>query len=345
MYRLQRNGWVVILGILCLSLMPAEAQEVRREIHFPNLPGYVTLKCDLHMHTVFSDGNVWPPVRVNEAWRQGLDAISITDHIEYQPKKDDIPPQHNRGYELAKGNASSHNLLLIHGAEITRDTPPGHFNAVYVQDASKLDVPEFLAAVKAANEQDAFVFWNHQGWKGEENGRWLDVHTTMLEGKMFQGMEVCNGDTYFPTAHRWCLEKNLTMLGNSDIHDPDLLQESKPDNHRTLTLVFAKDRTLASIKEALAAGRTAVWYQDQLIGREEYLQGLLQGAVEIQQPVVRSGKNVWLQIRNTCDVDVKLVRAAGNGPSEMTLPAGGTVLYRFATSAPNTANRFALHRH
>ena len=26
------------------------------------------------MHTVFSDGVVWPSVRVEEAWREGLDA-------------------------------------------------------------------------------------------------------------------------------------------------------------------------------------------------------------------------------------------------------------------------------
>ena len=264
--------WVVTCLLLPVSIVTA--QEIRHEIHFPNLPGLQTLKCDLHMHTVFSDGNVWPTVRVDEAWRQGLDVIAITDHIEYQPKKDDIPTQHGRPYELAVGAATAHNVLLIRGSEITRDTPPGHFNASIPQDNAKLDTPEFLDAVKAANQQDAFVFWNHQGWKGEEKGRWLDLHTQMFEGKMFQGMEVCNGGSYYPTAHRWCLEKNLTMLGNSDIHDPDLLQKSTSESHRTMTLVFAAERTPAAVKEALLVGRTAVWYQDQLIGRREYLEPL-----------------------------------------------------------------------
>ena len=44
-------------------------------IEFPDVPGYLTLKCDLHMHTVFSDGSVWPNIRVQEALRDGLDAI------------------------------------------------------------------------------------------------------------------------------------------------------------------------------------------------------------------------------------------------------------------------------
>ena len=47
-----------------------------------------TLKCDFHIHTVFSDGKVWPDIRVAEAWQEGLDAIAITDHIEYRPNKE-----------------------------------------------------------------------------------------------------------------------------------------------------------------------------------------------------------------------------------------------------------------
>ena len=306
----KRIYWVSIVASFFLPLLSAHAQTVRQEISFPDLPGYKTLKCDLHMHTVFSDGEVWPPVRVNEAWRQGLDVISITDHVEHQPKKDDIPTQHNRPYELAKGHAGLLNVLLIRGAEITRDTPPGHFNAIFLQDAAKLDTPDFLDTVRAANQQQAFVFWNHQGWQGEEKGRWMDVHTTMFAGKMFQGMEVCNGEEYYPTAHRWCLEKDLTMLGNSDIHAPDLLQKSTSSDHRTMTLVFARERTPESVKEALIAGRTVVWFKDQLIGRREYLQGLFQGAVKVQEQLVRRGKVVCLQVHNSCDADIRLVGAA-----------------------------------
>ena len=84
-------------------------------------------------------------------------------------------------------------------------------------------------------------------------------------------MEVCNGDGYFPSAHKWCMEKNLTMMGDSDIHAPDLRKKSSPHDHRTITLVFAKERTVPAIKEALQAGRTAVWFKDQIIGRREYL--------------------------------------------------------------------------
>ena len=99
------------LAVLLALLWPiaALAADVRHEIHFPDLPGYQTLACDLHMHTMFSDGQVWPSVRVDEAWRQGLDAIAITDHLEYQPHKNDVPTNHNRPYELAAGPARAMN--------------------------------------------------------------------------------------------------------------------------------------------------------------------------------------------------------------------------------------------
>ena len=139
--------WIVLLLWIVSGLAPAAAEDVRHEIHFPDLPGYQTLACDLHTHTVFSDGQVWPPVRVAEAWRQGLDALAITDHIEYQPHKDDVPTNHNRPYELAVGASNAHGLLFPRGAEITRDTPPGHFNAIFLTDVNPLDTEELLDAV------------------------------------------------------------------------------------------------------------------------------------------------------------------------------------------------------
>src|SRR5450759_218390 len=86
----------------------------RKIVNLPDIPGYVTLKCDFHMHTVFSDGNVWPTVRIDEALRDGLDAIAITDHLEYTPKKDFIPVDFNAAWKIGEGYARERNLILIH---------------------------------------------------------------------------------------------------------------------------------------------------------------------------------------------------------------------------------------
>ena len=322
----------VLLSLLLAA--PVLAVDVRREIHFPDLHGYQTLVCDLHMHTVFSDGQVWPPVRVQEAWRQGLDAIAITDHVEHQPHKDDVPTSHNRPYELAVGPARAANLLLARSAEITRDTPPGHFNAIFLSDDEPLDTKDFVEAIKRANEQGAFVFWNHQEWKGPEKGRWLDVHTTLYENEWLHGMEVCNGESYYPDAHKWCLEKKLTMLGTSDIHHPDLRQESLPDDHRTMTLVFADERTLESLKEALKEGRTAVWFADRIIGHQQWLEPLFNGSVQVSRPHLRSQNTVWVEIRNGSSADIRLQRTGGGGPNELNLPARSTSIVKIKTPTP-----------
>ena len=329
---------VSVLVLLWSSLAGAQ---VRHEIAFPDLPGYKTLKCDLHTHSVFSDGAVWPTVRVKEAWRQGLDAIALTDHIEYQPHRGDVPTKHNRPYDLAAGPAGTMNLLFPRAAEITRDTPPGHFNALFLDDVDPLDTKDFVEAVKRANQQGAFVFWNHQGWKGEEKGRWLEVHTTLYENKWLHGMEVCNGRSYYPSAHRWCLEKKLTMLGNSDIHDPDLRKKNAAADHRTITLVFAKGRTLASLKEALLDGRTAVWFKDQIIGRKEFLQALFGQSVRVGKPHSRSGDGVWVEIRNVCETDVQLQRSGKLGPPSLTLPARTTSLVRVNLGTPGKPARLS----
>ena len=184
---------------------------VREELHIPDILGFQTLKCDFHMHTVFSDGLVWPTVRIDEAWREGLDAIAITDHIEYQPHEKDVPTEYNRSYEIAEPYARGRNILLIKAAEITRDTPPGHFNAIFLNDNTLLVKNDFLDAVKEAFDQDGFVFWNHPGWKGLELGSWRDVHTKLYENHWMKGIEVCNGETYYPEAHAWAVEKHLTQ--------------------------------------------------------------------------------------------------------------------------------------
>ena len=100
----------LVIGILLLGSL-VYSQDNDRKIDFPDVDGFKTLKCDFHIHTVFSDGLVWPTIRVEEAVKDGLDAIALTEHIEYQPWGDDIPhPDRNRSYEIAKKAALPHDL-------------------------------------------------------------------------------------------------------------------------------------------------------------------------------------------------------------------------------------------
>ncbi len=317
--------WIAIL-IISSDLMAVKPMLKRPAVpYFPDIEGYQTLLCDLHTHSVFSDGLVWPTVRIDEAYCEGLDAISISDHIEYQPHKDDIPTQHNRSYEIAGVRAEEMGIMLVKAAEITRKTPPGHYNALFLEDVNPLVKDEFLGAIEQANQQHAFVFWNHHAWKGEEPGKWSEVQTTMVEHGWLHGMEVVNGDSYYPNAHRWCLDKNLAMLGNTDLHTSSFYYDYTPDNHRSLTLVFAREHSLESLQEALRAGRTAVWFKNQMIGQPEYLQKLYDASVMVSQVYHSKETERFFEMTNHSFLNLDLKRVGKIGPNFIWIPARSTV--------------------
>ncbi len=302
--------------------------KAKHDVKVPDILDYQTLLCDPHMHTVFSDGMVWPTVRVDEAYREDLDFIAISDHIEYLPHKDDIPTNHNRAYDLTVGPAKLLNLLMPRGSEITRDTPPGHFNAIFLKDSSALDTDDFLTQIKIANQQGAFVFWNHQAWKGEERGSWRDIHTTIYDKKWLHGMEVANGGTYYPSAHQWCLDRGMTMLGSSDVHKPFLHTETTPDEHRTMTFVFVKERTLAGVKDALFAGRTAAWNKNQVIGLEKYLKEIFAQSITIGAPFLNENNAMYVELSNSSDIHFDLERTGDAGPESFQIPARSSIQIR-----------------
>lgn len=337
-----------ILGFI-FSAGTAFGARARREVKIPDVPGYVTLKCDFHMHTVFSDGGVWPSVRIEEAWREGLDAFAITDHIEYQPHKDDVRTNHNRSYEIAKAGAEALNLIIIKGAEISRDMPPGHFNAIFLKDANALDTKEWRDALSAAIEQGAFVFWNHPGWREqapEGVAVWYAEHTELYEKGWMQGIEVVNENEYYPEAHKWCIEKKLTMLGSSDVHSPTNLEyEFKEGEQRAMTLVLAKQKSEEAIKEALRDRRTVVYWKNNLIGEEKYLRAIFNESIAIISPEVTiKGKgSANIQIRNRSEIDFELVADGAaeeiSAPENITLYGDRTVTFKVGGKSEDVSGK------
>jgi hypothetical protein len=272
------------------------------------------------MHTVFSDGLVWPTIRVQEAWEEGLDAIAISDHIEYQPHRADIPTNHNRSYEIAKEPAADANLLLVKGSELTRTTPPGHFNAIFIEDASGFvpiredNNPELDAeAISKAVEQNAFIFWNHPGWKVnsiEGSYEWIPFLEQLYHEGHVQGIEVINGFSFHHKALDWALDKGLTVMGSSDIHNLIAHEyDMERGALRSMTLVFARERSLDGLREALEAGRTVAWSTKLLAGNEKWIRKLYDASVTVNPPhsIDRKGKAV-VEVINNSDFHFELQR-------------------------------------
>ncbi|WP_167617337.1 Sb-PDE family phosphodiesterase [Maribellus sediminis] len=313
-----------LLFVVLFAVQVANAQS-RRIIAVPDISGYKSLKCDFHMHTVFSDGTVWPTVRVEEAWNEGLDAIAITDHIEYRPHSKDVVADHNRSFEIASPLAKQLDILLVRAAEITRSMPPGHLNALFITNANLLDREDVNDAIKEARDQGAFILWNHPGWKAQQpdTTSWFDEHTNLFRNKMLHGIEVYNSKEYYPEALDWANEKKLTMFANSDVHGP----MDVDGGHRPLTLVFAKSRTEGGIKEALFSGRTAVYFDNTLMGKSSLLEPLFFASLKFPQAPLRltNGTNKVVNITNNSDIDYELeLLQPGVGldaPEKITLKA------------------------
>lgn len=294
-------AFLLVLGITSFA-------QTRNEVRIPDLKGYKTLKCDFHIHTVFSDGLVWPTVRVDEIYREGLDAMAIADHIEYRPHKDDIKASFNRSYDLSEKYAKDRGIILIKASEITRSMPPGHFNALFLTDNDSLDTKEYMDAFRAAKAQNAFIFWNHPGWSAQQPDTtlWWKEHTELLKAGYMQGIEVVNGDEYYPEAQQWCMDKKLAMLGNTDVHAPiQAVYDFAKGEHRPMTLVFARESSAQGIREALENRRTAVYFEDKIIGEEVYVKELFENSIEIVN-VQKTEKNVSIMLKNNSDLVFKL---------------------------------------
>jgi hypothetical protein len=337
---------ISIIFISVFSLTSIAQLDSRKEVKIPNIPGYLTLKCDFHMHTIFSDGLVWPTIRVDEAWREGLDVIAISDHIEYTPFEDDVKIKFGRAYEIAKPMADMYGLILIQAAEITRKMPPGHFNCLFLNDVPALDKPDFWDVIYEAVKQNAFIIWNHPGWQQEnEIPIWYDEHTRLYQEGHLNGMELVNERSFYPLALQWCVEKNITMFGNSDIHSPTgMFYDLSLNDQRTMTLVFATAKTEEAVREALFSGRTAVYTGEMLIGKQEYLTQIFQNSVEVVSviPDFESEGTYNVQVANRSEVPFKLVateKAKGiEYPEEITLYPERTVFMQVKASRQTVNN-------
>ena len=308
-----------ILAIL--AVMPVFSQIKKNSLKLPAIPGYELLKCDFHMHTVFSDGMVWPTTRVLEAYQEGLDVIALTDHVEYRPKSEDfVSKDHNRSYQIAEKTAQEYGIILIRGTEVTRKMAPGHFNVLFVKDANifekyvnkedSRDGSNIAETLEEAKKQGAFVFWNHPWFQHPENrSEWQKIHEELYQKGLISGIEVVNGDRYDPLVLQWCLDKNLTVMSNSDIHTPMTLA---PGQYRAMTLVLAKEHSEKGIQEALVNHRTIGYLEGQLFGKEEWVKPIVENSLIIKARQI-SDKSASLEIENISGLPFKMVVTDASG--------------------------------
>jgi len=269
----------------------------RKEILLPDIDGYKTLKTDLHAHTFYSDGDCSPEYRIKEAWRDGLDAIAITDHIEYRPtdsKMEKYLQVEKRGETdlnvsvgLAQKLAPSYGILVIPGTEITRNPREiGHFNALFTTDNNKIPNDDPLVAIRNAKAQDAIIQINHPGWARNDALLTEPAKQALAEG-LVDGIESVNGEEFYPRNIEDALNNNCYVCGNTDIHDTSYDFYLQSGSYRNMTLVFAEDATLSAIKDALLARRTLSYGFGTISGPKELLEKFFLASIDFKKISVK----------------------------------------------------------
>ena len=315
-------------------------ESCRKEVVLPMVNGYNVYKADLHTHTVFSDGQVLPTFRVQEAWIDGLDVMAVTEHVEYRPSEtmmveylkkygsekypkainnsigskpateDGIMVDLNTCVRMSQDAAKAYGITIIPGCEITRDgTTVGHFNALFTTDNNTIYDPNPVQAVRNAKAQNALVMHNHPGWRKTS----LDMTETeaIVYGEgLVDGVEVMNGAEFYPGIIDRVQERGLFISANSDIHRTTATDYKLTGSMRPMTLILAKDKSLESLREALEADRTLALAFNTVCGEEQLLKDFF--VAGMKATVVRTDSKGVSTVMLTNNTSVPYVIKVGN---------------------------------
>ena len=258
--------------------------------HNPSLPAKRAgwLRGDLHCHTLFSDGDSWPPEMLEAASAAGLDFLGVTDH-------------NNVAHHAAYGpGGRGGEPLVIPGVEVT--TYGGHWNAWGTDRWWEFRDPESSAVertMRAAMASGAVVsichpkpfgppweYSNEGGFDAIEvwNGPWAQLNSASLahwDGLLRRGVR-------------------CAAVGGSDthyLHRRDVAARHQ-DSIGTPTTWVEAEATVGSILAALRDGRSFV--SESPRGPQIYLDA----------DPARIGR-ISIEVRDAENARVEVITAAG----------------------------------
>ena len=326
----------------------------RTSFVLPQVDGLNCYTADLHAHTIYSDGELSPEERVKEAWCDGLDILAITDHIEtrrqerdmlkflkaYAPDKekgfDPINTRCSRGvhadergivsdlnfsFELAKKAAKNYpELTLIKGTEISREPVHiGHYCALFTKDNNTIYSRDDAQAIRNAKKQGALITHNHPGWERTSTD-YTEFEKKIYAEGLIDGIEITNGKDFYPEIVNRAVEKKLYMVSATDIHATTASIYGKQKFYRDMTLIFAKDKSEASLRKAFLSQKTLGYCGGYIIGEKSLLEKFFRASVTVV-PAGTTKKGLRVSITNNTSFDYTL----NDNGRIITLPAFHTV--------------------
>jgi predicted metal-dependent phosphoesterase TrpH len=230
------HGLRLIAGLVCLAGLTLGSLADEGAIRKPLRSGeFWILAGDFHVHAFPGDGSLTPPALRDEAVRAGLDVIAITNHNQTLTGR------------LAQWLADkTDGPMVIAGEEVTH--AKYHLIALGISRTVPADRPaaEAIAAIQsqggvaiAAHPGPSFPGFDDSAFRivdGVEVGHPADKQSERQE---------------FADAFRRArgLHPQVAPIGSSDVHVTPMLGKSR-------TFVFARERTIASVLDAIREGRT-----------------------------------------------------------------------------------------
>ena len=327
-----------------------QVSPVRTEIVLPQVNGYNVYKADLHLHTIYSDGDVTPEYRVHEAWNTGLDIVASTEHVEYRRHEGNminfmkgyvkegaqpinwrlnggqgidergIQTDLNHSVRLYEQTAVQYGITVIPGAEITRDPLTiGHYNALFTTDNNTIYDDDPAQSMRNARAQGAIIMQNHPGWRRKDLSM-LEFEKKVYAEGLIDGIEVMNGAEFYPKALDRAKKDDFFVSSNTDSHKSIYESYGMNGSFRNMTLILAKDKSLKSLKEALLAKRTLAYSYGTLAGDEKLLKDFFEASVSTR--VLSVAKNGTRQVAITNNTSFAYLISFGGNP---------TMLHPFST--------------
>ena len=334
-------------GVHSVSLAGPHASRVlynrvtkRTNFVLPQVDGLNCYTADLHVHSMFSDGEVSPEERVKEAWIDGLDIMAMTDHIEtrrqersmlkflkgYSPDgqgfqdintrcsrgvhadERGIPSDMNYSANLAMKTAKRYypEVTVIKGIEISREPVHiGHYCALWTKDNNAIYSVDDAQAIRNAKAQGALITHNHPGWERKSTDYTEFEKKVYAEG-LIDGVEISNSRNFYPEIVGRAIEKKLYMVSATDIHATSASIFGKENFYRDMTLIFAKDKSEKSLRKALLSQKTLGYCGGYVIGEKTLLTKFFNASVTA---ILRKEgtKHYYITLVNNTSFDYNIV--------------------------------------
>jgi len=225
------SALTAIAGVIVGTLAPMPQRSVPRRVE-----GYWILTGDFHVHAFPGDGSLTPPSLRDEAARDGLDLIAVTNHNQVFTAR--FASHMSRGADAP---------IILMGEEIT--SPDYHLIAVGITRRVGANQPA-VRAIAEVHAQGGVAIAAHPGPRlvGYTDAAVAQLDGTEAAHPAGNQRERDEFIAFYERARR--LNPRVAAIGSSDFHAmPAPMGACR-------TFLFVHERTVAGVLDAIRNGRT-----------------------------------------------------------------------------------------